>query len=41
VANPAYQEGVMLAIIFGNVFAPLLDYFVLQANIKRRIVRHG
>jgi Na+-transporting NADH:ubiquinone oxidoreductase subunit B len=41
VANPAFPEGVMLAIIFGNVFAPLLDHFVLQANIKRRMVRHG
>lgn len=41
VANPAYPEGVMLAILLGNVFAPLIDYFVLQANIKRRMVRHG
>ncbi len=41
VANPAYPEGVMLAIIFGNVFAPLFDYFVIRANIKRRILRHG
>lgn len=41
VANPAYPEGVMLAILLGNVFAPLFDYFVLQANIKRRMVRHG
>ncbi len=41
VANPAYPEGVMLAIILGNVFAPLFDYFVIQANIKRRMVRHG
>ena len=36
VINPAYPEGIMLAILFGNVFAPLIDYFVLQANIKRR-----
>lgn len=41
VANPAYPEGVMLAILFGNVFAPLFDYFVLQANIRRRRLRHG
>lgn len=41
VANPAYPEGVMLGILLGNVFAPLIDYFVLQANIKRRMVRHG
>ena len=41
VANPAYPEGVMLAILLGNVFAPLFDYFVIQANIKRRMVRHG
>ncbi|WP_419176194.1 NADH:ubiquinone reductase (Na(+)-transporting) subunit B [Desulfosediminicola sp.] len=41
VANPAYPEGTMLAIILGNVFAPLFDYFVLQANIKRRRLRHG
>jgi Na+-transporting NADH:ubiquinone oxidoreductase subunit B len=41
VANPAYPEGVMLAILLGNVFAPLMDYFVLQANIKRRMIRHG
>ncbi|MBU0943881.1 MAG: NADH:ubiquinone reductase (Na(+)-transporting) subunit B [Proteobacteria bacterium] len=41
VANPAYSEGVMLAILLGNVFAPLFDYFVIQANIKRRKLRHG
>ena len=41
VANPAYPEGIMLAILLGNVFAPLFDYFVIQANIKRRILRHG
>lgn len=41
VANPAYPEGVMLAILLGNVFAPLFDYFVVQANIKRRRLRHG
>lgn len=41
VANPAYPEGVMLAILLGNVFAPLFDHFVIQANIKRRKLRHG
>jgi len=41
VANPAYPEGVMLAILLGNVFAPLFDYCVIQANIKRRKLRHG
>ena len=40
VANPAYPEGVMLAILLGNVFAPLFDYFVIEANIKRRRLRH-
>jgi Na+-transporting NADH:ubiquinone oxidoreductase subunit B len=39
VVNPAYPEGVMLAILFGNVFAPLIDYFVIRANIRRRIRR--
>ncbi|MEM1275032.1 MAG: NADH:ubiquinone reductase (Na(+)-transporting) subunit B [Pseudomonadota bacterium] len=41
VINPAFPEGMMLAILFGNVFAPLIDYFVVQANIKRRARRHG
>lgn len=36
VFNPAYPEGIMLAILFGNVMAPLIDYFIVQANIKRR-----
>lgn len=35
--NPAYPEGWMLAILFMNVFAPLIDYFVLQSNINRRL----
>jgi Na+-transporting NADH:ubiquinone oxidoreductase subunit B len=39
VDNPAYPEGVMLAILLMNVFAPLIDYFVIQANIKRRLKR--
>jgi Na+-transporting NADH:ubiquinone oxidoreductase subunit B len=37
--NPAYPEGVMLAIIFMNVFAPLIDHFVVRQNIKRRKLR--
>jgi len=36
VINPAYPEGIMLAILFGNCMAPLFDYYVIQANIKRR-----
>ncbi len=40
VLNPAFPEGIMLAILFGNVFAPLIDHFVVQANIKRRVRRH-
>lgn len=39
VINPAFPEGVMLAILFGNIFAPLIDYFVIKANIQRRVVR--
>ncbi|MCB1197835.1 MAG: RnfABCDGE type electron transport complex subunit D, partial [Deltaproteobacteria bacterium] len=41
VINPAFPEGVMLAILFGNVFAPLIDYFVTQSNIKRRKLRYA
>ncbi|MCH2163896.1 MAG: NADH:ubiquinone reductase (Na(+)-transporting) subunit B [Marinovum sp.] len=41
VINPAFPEGMMLAILFGNVFAPLIDYFVVQANIKRRARRYA
>ncbi|HMB69463.1 MAG TPA: NADH:ubiquinone reductase (Na(+)-transporting) subunit B [bacterium] len=37
--NPAYPEGVMLAILFMNVFAPLVDHFVVQANVRRRLAR--
>jgi Na+-transporting NADH:ubiquinone oxidoreductase subunit B len=40
VVNPAYPEGIMLAILFANLFAPLFDHFVVQANIKRRLVRN-
>ena len=39
VVNPAYPEGMMLAILFMNVMAPLIDHYVLQANIKRRMKR--
>lgn len=41
VVNPAFPEGTMLAILFSNIFAPLIDYFVVQANIKRRVKRHA
>ncbi|RMF25908.1 MAG: NADH:ubiquinone reductase (Na(+)-transporting) subunit B [Bacteroidetes bacterium] len=39
VTNPAYPEGWMLAILFMNVFAPLIDHYVLQGNMKRRLSR--
>lgn len=39
VFNPAYPEGIMLAILFMNVMAPLIDHYVIQANIKRRTKR--
>lgn len=39
VFNPAYPEGVMLAILLMNTFAPLIDHFVVQANINRRLKR--
>jgi Na+-transporting NADH:ubiquinone oxidoreductase subunit B len=41
VLNPAFPEGMMLAILFANLWAPLFDYFVAQNNIKRRIARVG
>ena len=41
VVNPAYPEGVMLAILFMNMFAPLIDHFFVQATIKRRMARHA
>jgi len=40
VVNPAFPEGMMLAILFANLFAPLFDYFVVQGNIKRRLARN-
>lgn len=39
VVNPAFPEGMMLAILFGNMFAPLIDYAVMKVNIKRRLKR--
>ncbi|MBW2293436.1 MAG: NADH:ubiquinone reductase (Na(+)-transporting) subunit B [Deltaproteobacteria bacterium] len=39
VINPAYPEGMMLAILFMNMFAPLIDHFSVQGNIKRRLAR--
>ncbi len=40
VINPAFPEGMMLSILFANLFAPVIDYFVVRANIKRRAARH-
>lgn len=40
VVNPAFPEGMMLAILFANLFAPLFDYFVVQSNVKRRLARN-
>ena len=39
VVNPAFPEGMMLAILFANLFAPLIDHFVVQSTIKRRLAR--
>jgi len=39
VLNPGYPEGMMLAILFMNIFAPLIDYYVVEGNIKRRMKR--
>ncbi len=39
VLNPAFPEGVMMAILFMNVMAPIIDHYVVQANIKRRLKR--
>jgi Na+-transporting NADH:ubiquinone oxidoreductase subunit B len=41
VINPAFPEGMMLAILFGNLFAPVIDWFVVQANIRRRAQRNA
>jgi len=39
VFNPAYPEGMMLAILLMNTFAPLIDHYVIQANISKRLKR--
>ncbi len=41
VINPAFPEGTMLAILFGNACAPLIDYYVVRASIRRRALRHA
>lgn len=41
VINPAFPEGIMLAILFGNVFAPVIDWAVKERNIKRRAIRNA
>ncbi|MEZ9594072.1 NADH:ubiquinone reductase (Na(+)-transporting) subunit B [Shewanella sp. 10N.261.52.F9] len=41
VVNPKMPEGIMLAILFANLWAPIFDYLVAKANIKRRLKRHG
>lgn len=41
VVNPGFSEGMMLAILFANVFASLIDWFVIQANIRRRVRRNA
>ena len=41
VVNPAYPEGMMLAILFMNVFAPVIDHFAIVANVKRRQARYA
>ncbi|MEZ5362831.1 MAG: NADH:ubiquinone reductase (Na(+)-transporting) subunit B [Bryobacterales bacterium] len=41
VVNPAYPEGMMLAILFMNLFAAFIDYWVIQANVKRRAARYA
>ena len=41
VVNPAFPEGMMLAILLANIFSPLIDHFVVQSNIKRRLKRQA
>jgi Na+-transporting NADH:ubiquinone oxidoreductase subunit B len=41
VINPAFPEGIMLAILFANIFAPVIDYVVVRANVRRRLKRSG
>ena len=39
--NPAYPEGMMLGILFGNAFAPLIDYYVVESHVKKRKSRYA
>jgi Na+-transporting NADH:ubiquinone oxidoreductase subunit B len=39
--NPAFPEGIMLAILFANMFAPIIDRMFIHANIRRRLARHA
>ncbi len=41
VVNPAYPEGMMLAILFMNIFAATIDHIIVEGNIKRRMARHA
>jgi Na+-transporting NADH:ubiquinone oxidoreductase subunit B len=41
VINPAFPEGIMLAILFANIFAPVIDHFVIRANVRRRLARNA
>ena len=41
VVNPAYAEGAMLAILLGNVFSPIIDYCVIESNVRKRTARNG
>ena len=41
VVNPAYAEGAMLAILLGNVFSPIIDYCVIESNVRKRMARNG
>lgn len=41
VVNPAYPEGMMLAILFMNMLAPVIDHVQVRANVRRRLARHG
>jgi len=41
VINPAYPEGWMLAILFMNMFAPLIDHYIVETNVKRREARYA
>lgn len=41
VMNPGYPEGMMLAIFLGNMFAPTIDYFVVERNVSKRMKRGG